>query len=215
MADIFILVFGTSNEWGAWDPEGGGWVQRLKSVTDKKSLSQKDRCWMTYNLGVSGDNSRDLLKRIGNDIRSRTKEKDDSDEIHIIINIGTNDSYIWNMENRFNVPPSEFKNNLEKILKVCRDHTKNIAFLGLHPTDARADPVPWRTEISYRKDSAMTYNNIVRDFCSENGVSFIDSFSIFDGREKELLEDGCHPNSKGHEMIFGLVLKFLEKNRLI
>ena len=37
----FILVFGTSTTYGAWDSEGG-WVQRLTKYLDNKQLEGKE-----------------------------------------------------------------------------------------------------------------------------------------------------------------------------
>jgi lysophospholipase L1-like esterase len=51
-----ICVFGDSITWGAYDPERGGWVNRLRNDLEKKEIE-------SYNLGISGDTTADLLKR--------------------------------------------------------------------------------------------------------------------------------------------------------
>ena len=54
------------------------------------------------------------------------------------------------------------------------------------------------------------FDNIIRDFASENNLSYIDIYSVFDGKEETLLIDGEHPNSDGHKLIFDKILGFLE-----
>lgn len=53
-----ICVFGDSITWGAWDIEKGGWVQRLRNFVESSSEEYIE----IYNLGVSGDNTEDLLE---------------------------------------------------------------------------------------------------------------------------------------------------------
>ena len=57
-----VLVYGDSTVQGFWDTEGG-WVQRLRSYLDKKFLNNPDCYYPLFNLGVSGDTSKDLLER--------------------------------------------------------------------------------------------------------------------------------------------------------
>ena len=83
-----ILVFGDSVAWGAWDKEGG-WVARLRKLVDERTLSTPEfhnvDFFMVYNLGVSGDTSKWLLKRFEPGVKQRLKEKD---KTIIIIAIG-------------------------------------------------------------------------------------------------------------------------------
>jgi len=53
-----ICVFGASIAWGAWDPDGGGWVTRLRRYFEINDYDIE-----VYNLGVSGNTTKDLLKR--------------------------------------------------------------------------------------------------------------------------------------------------------
>ena len=64
-----ILVFGDSITYGAWDKDGG-WVQRLR-----KFLDENYEDFFVCNLGVSGNNSDDLLKRFEFETEQRIKEE--------------------------------------------------------------------------------------------------------------------------------------------
>ena len=79
-----VLIFGDSITYGAWDREGG-WAKRLRSFLDEKQLSDSNIFYTTYNLGISGENTDDLLKRIDSEIKPRL---DESEETVIIFAIG-------------------------------------------------------------------------------------------------------------------------------
>ena len=84
-----LLIFGDSITWGAWDEEGG-WAQRIKSFADKKAATLNyDNYTSVYCLGVSGDNTFDLLKRFETEVRARI---DEEEKTLILIEIGINDS---------------------------------------------------------------------------------------------------------------------------
>lgn len=84
-----LLIFGSSITWGAWDKQGG-WVQRLKSVCDNKaSESNYDNYTAVYCLGVSGDNTEDLLARFDTEVKARI---DEEEKTLLLIEIGINDS---------------------------------------------------------------------------------------------------------------------------
>ena len=63
---------------------------------------------------------------------------------------------------------------------------------------------------SYKNKYIQEFNNILKKFCEDNNVYFIDIFKDFVKEDyKSLLEDGLHPNTKGHNKIFKAVRDFL------
>ena len=79
MAQIFI--FGASSTYGAWD-EKSGWADRLKQYFHQRVINSNDKDYfLVYNLGISGEDTRGLLRRINNDIKIRG----DKDEENIIL----------------------------------------------------------------------------------------------------------------------------------
>ena len=68
-----ICVFGDSIAWGAVDPENGGWVNCLRNYFESKSL-RVDQDTDVYNLGISGDNTNDLLARFDVEVRARNPD---------------------------------------------------------------------------------------------------------------------------------------------
>ena len=54
---------------------------------------------------------------------------------------------------------------------------------------------------------------LIKAFCKEKGLGFVDVFKPFYKKSHlELLSDGLHPNSKGHQKIYKLVARALRKN---
>lgn len=197
-----ICVFGYSITWGANDIKLGGWVNRLRLFIDKAS-NKKTRL---YNLGVSGDTSNDLLKRIKNELKSRNPKL-------VIFSIGNNDSAFLVNKNQQWVNLSKFKTNLKKLKIEAEKFTKNIVFTGLTLVDEeRTTPILWDNNIYYYNKNIIIYNNEIKKFCEINKLLFIDMVDVLNVHD---LEDGLHPNSKGHEKIFRNIKTLLVKRKLI
>ncbi|MDD5341513.1 MAG: GDSL-type esterase/lipase family protein [Patescibacteria group bacterium] len=206
-----ILIFGDSITYGAWDKEGG-WAQRLRKYVDEKIAADPNYYHLVYNLGISGNTSEDLLMRFENECKYRKKEEG-KEELVIIIAIGENDSQIKN--GKVKMEMKVFEKNLDKLLKLANKFSGKIFFVGLCPVDeSKSDPIAWAKDKSYKNDSITKYNDAVRKFCEKNNLGFIDVFSnLISKNYKELLDDGVHPNTNGHQQIFEIIKDYLiEKN---
>jgi len=165
---VQILIFGDSITYGAWDKEGG-WVRRLR-----KFLDENYEDYLIYNLGISGNNTDDLIERFEFETKQRLKE---NDETIIIFAIG----------------------------------------VGLTPVDeTKTTPIPWNTDKSYKNEYIQKYNETIKNICDENKIYFIEVFEkLKETNYQELLEDGLHPSSVGHQKIFEVVKDFLIENKII
>jgi len=210
-----ILIFGDSITYGAWDKEGG-WVQRLRKFLDEKNLIDSDSYYLVYNLGVSGNNSKDLLERFEFETKQRLKE---NEETIIIFAIGINDSqFIHSKKDNHRVPIGKFKDNIQKLIKLTQKFSSKIIFVGLTPVDeTKTTPIPWSTDKSYKNEYIQKYNETIKNICDENKIYFIEIFEkLKEMSYQELLEDGLHPNSEGHQKIFEIVREFLiNRNKII
>ena len=209
-----ILIFGDSITYGAWDKEGG-WVARLRKWIDEKNLSDSDFYCLVYNQGISGDTSKDILERFEFETNMRINEKDSG--LIFIFAIGGNDSAFVHSKKNASIPEKEFGGNLLRLIKEARQFSSKIIFVGLIPQDeSKVNPVPWNKSISYKNEYVKKYDEIIKQICKENNVLFIELFDKFSKMNyKKLLEDGCHPNSEGHKIMFEAVRNFLVKNKLI
>lgn len=216
---VQILVFGDSITLGAWDIEGG-WVDRLKKFSNKRTLSVSE-FWNTdfmevYNLGISsisGENSSSLLERFESEAKRRLGEY----ETIIIIAIGKNDSCFLEDKKSFLTPPDMFEKNINELIRLSQKYSSKIVFVGTAMVDeTKTSPIHWDKNMFYKNENLKHYNEIIKSVCKENEIHFIDVSEAFAKLNyKNLLADGLHPNSKGHELIFNIVKDFLLKEKII
>ncbi len=180
---------------------GGGWINRLRKYFD---LSDYDIS--VFNLGVSGDNTFDLLKRFKVEAEARNPEL-------TIFAIGINDSQYIHSKDNPSVLLSEFNKNLLELKNLSKQFTEKVIFVGLTKVDeSKVMPIPWSTTKYYDNKNIKIYDLAIKNFCKENSLPFIEMFDLL---KDEDLEDGLHPNSKGHEKMFQRVKDFLMENKII
>lgn len=192
--DKSICVFGASSTQGFYDTEKGGWVERLKSFLFEKTLKTGDY-YEVFNLGISGDTSRELLARFGNEIKFRRPSI-------IIISIGDNDSAL-------KVPLDEFERNIKDIVNKAKKLTDKVLILGCKKVNEKlTNPVAWDKDVAYTNETIKEYDDRLEELSKKIGVSYLKMFELLDYND---LEDGVHPNSAGHEKIFEYAKKFMIK----
>lgn len=209
-----ILIFGDSIAYGAWDREGG-WVQRLRKFLDEKTLApNSDYCCFVYNLGVPGDTTGELLKRIEQETKQR---QDPTEETIFIFAIGINDSQLIRKKNKLRYSPGKFKKNLENIVAKARQFSSKIVFIGLNPVDeSKVNPMPWAMDKAYQNKHIEKFDGIIKSVCAENNLLFVDILPELKKIDyTKLLEDGAHPNTKGHQKIFNLIKTFLVDEKIV
>lgn len=196
-----ICIFGDSITFGAFDAEGGGWANRLKNHFWKEEKDVE-----TYNLGVSGDNTNDLLERF-------YSENEQREPGLIIVAIGINDSqYIGSGDNP-RVSSEKFRANLLEIISQAHQFTKDVIFVGLTEVDeSKTAPIPWKEDTYYDNKNIEKYNSIIKEMCEEKGILFADMSDLLGNSE---LYDGLHPDSKGHEKMFERIKNFIVEKKLV
>jgi len=201
-----VLVFGDSITQGFWDIDGG-WVSRIRKHYDQQMIDGTDNDPPTiFNLGVSGDSSDDVLARFERETKSRAKE-----ELAFVIAVGVNDSRTKAGVNYSDI--NRYKQNLNQILKVAKQYSDKILFVGLTPcVEERSNPVSWG-DTGYTNNLIKEFDDTLRGFCKENRVPFVEVLEPFANAEtdKDLLPDGLHPNDEGHQLITELVLPKVEE----
>lgn len=209
-----LLIFGDSIAWGAWD-EKGGWAQRIKSYADQKAIANNfDNDTTVYCVGVDGDNTQDLLARFDTEVAART---DKENRLLILIGIGINDSQYVLESHSHRVSKQEYENNLVELIKKAKHHQANLIFIGLTPVnDSRVDPTPWTPGKSYRLEFVKQYDQILKTVSENYNIPYVEIMSSFLQKDyKELLIDGLHPNTQGHELMFEQIKNFLISKNLI
>ncbi len=196
---VNICIFGDSITWGSWDPEGGGWVTRLRKslelLYEKEDNINKEL--KICNLGISGDNTEDLLKRFKVECEAREPEK-------IIIAIGINDSQYVKSKKHTRVSLEDFRENIKKLIDLSKNFTHDIAFIGLTKVDeSKTIPIPWNKDKEYKNSNIIEYDLVIKSLCKENNLKYV---YLYDLLKNDDLYDGLHPNSEGHKKIFKKIM---------
>jgi len=207
-----ILVFGASTTQGLWDLNGG-WPQRLRAYIDELYLKGRLPKIYTFNLGISGDSSQEVLERF----ESETKRRLRHPKTLFIFSFGSNDSQYISGNKQTRRSPKDFKKNITKLIRLAKKYSNLIIFVGLSPVDeSKTNPIPWEPTLSYKNDLIKKYSDIMKELCRKENISFVE---IFDEWKKmdylKLLHDGLHPNSEGHKKIFEKLRDFLIVKHII
>ncbi|MGC9310632.1 MAG: GDSL-type esterase/lipase family protein [Candidatus Aenigmatarchaeota archaeon] len=209
-----IFIFGDSLPYGKWDSEIGGWANRLRVWLDEKVLSGKGY-FETFNFGVPGDSSAGLLARFESDLLPRWKESEDA---IIIFQIGINDTQFVSKEGALRTTKADFGSNISNLIGIAQKYTKKVIFIGITPVNEEQTlTVPWYHDDYYKNATICEYSGIIEQVCNKKGAKFIDLFEKFHDEKAyfENLEDGLHPNDKGHAWIFRVVRDFLVGKNLL
>jgi lysophospholipase L1-like esterase len=198
-----INIFGSSIAWGACDNEKGGWVNRLRNYL----ADREENYCEVYNLGVSGDNSENLLKRFSIENEARTPNI-------IMIGIGLNDSQYIHSKNNPRVSLEKFESNLLELIKQAKKFTEEIIFVGLTKVDEKKlMPTPWDNTKYYDEENVALYDAKIKEICEKNNLPFIPMLDLLS--DEDLSADGLHPNSQGHKKMFLRVKDFLITSKII
>lgn len=158
------------------------------------------------NLGISGDGSAELLKRINSEAAARQNEKG----LSIVISIGSNSAAVLNGSQ---VSTSEkFVSEYEEIIELSRNYTNKILLVGLPAVDERkTTPIAW-ADMHFKNDMIAEFENAVKVLADREELPFVEIHSAM-MRSGEYLQshDGLHPNDAGHQLIFELVRPALDK----
>jgi lysophospholipase L1-like esterase len=203
-----ILVFGDCIAQGMWDP-AGGWVNRLWQEYSQAEINSsfKDDQPVIFNLGVNGDMTQNVVKRIALETAAR---KWLTDKLVIIIAVGINDTMVFkNVESN---STELYKGELQQLIAAARQYTEKILFVGLTAVDekrtASADQQYVYTNVRIKE-----FERTLRSFCEENELPIVKIFETFEEKQAEenLLADGLHPNAVGHELMATLIKPELAK----
>ena len=201
-----LYVFGDSIAQGAWDPMGG-WVQRIRSILDEEYFQNPDKYCLTFNMGVSGNATADILKRFAPEMEARFNQEE---KTILLFAVGINDSLLDYEKGINQVEQDDFESHLNELLKQAKKYSAHIGFVGLNPVDeAEVMPLPWSKTEAYTNEAVQSFDTSLKAFCEKNDVPFIDVMSdwLEGGEYRNWLFDGIHPNAVGHQRIARVVLE--------
>ena len=201
-----VMFFGDSITYGMWDSHGG-WVARLRADIDSLVIKSKYLKWQeVFNLGVSGDFTKDVLKRIKTELPDRLRINKDC---LVIIGVGINDTKYG--EGSSESTPELYRKQLNQICQHVRKYTKQIMFLGLTTVDEEVfGQERWiKDKGAFSNQRIKEFDEVLLEVCNQQQAAYVPLYYDFISRGKKLLADGIHPNDRGHELIYKTVKPFV------
>jgi lysophospholipase L1-like esterase len=192
------FLFGDSIGFGTGDFEKGGWATQLRLLIDR---NQKKDHTLT-NLSVAGDTTRELLIRLEQETKVRIRPGETKDNYTLLLAIGTNDARIDKINESRNILQEEYESNIRKLISIAENYFAHITLIGLPPVDEKRT-TPFKEQNFYTNDNLGAYENILKNVAGDSGCQFVPLFEMWKNKDTaELMYDGLHPNTQGHELIY-------------
>ena len=194
-----IVALGDSLVYGFGDPEGGGWVERLRRTW----MLPESAGHVLYNLGVRGDRTAQVAKRLEAEFRNRGELRNRVPDI-IILSVGVNDSARVGRPDGKNYTnfvyfEEQLTSLLQQAQKLCP-----VLFVGMVPVNETK--MPFLDCLYYNHDDQHLYKEATRLACRKQGIPYLDIFDKWMEqpeiwRINRLSSDGLHPNTLGYQTL--------------
>ncbi len=194
-----VVVLGDSLVYGFGDPEGGGWVERLR----RQWMSPDTVGPILYNLGVRGNRVIQVRDRLEQEFRHRGELRNRLPDASIF-SVGLNDSArIQSFQGRNYTEFNEFETALHSMLDQAQ-RLCNVLFVGMVPVDE--SKMPFQGCLYYTLADQFRYKEATRLACLDRNIPYLDLFEIWLNRgeywwKPRLCCDGLHPNVIGYEAL--------------
>ncbi len=190
-----VLVFGDSITYGAWDTEAG-WVERIKKSAHEQTIQSEGKNKVqVINLGIGGDSSTKILKRMPAEIEARYSA---SWPFVFVITFGANDER--SIDGKIETPKEQFEANISEIIAIAKKHSDKILFLGIPPIGKTV--VEFKGQ-EYSDERVKEYEQSLQAIVEDAGLPFISIRPAFEqaGLDGLYAYDHIHPNDNGHQLI--------------
>ncbi|MBL8638743.1 MAG: alpha/beta fold hydrolase [Alphaproteobacteria bacterium] len=193
-----IIALGDSITNGCFDDRAIGWFGRLSEKLVKHYPTRVG----FNNLAMDGDRTIDVYHRLCAEALTRKPDI-------LFIACGVNDLTRWQSPSA----PMDFSRTLRKemwmnLLKTATDNIKQVYVLSILPVDEKVFPQPGEYDepLYIKNEDIIAYNEEIKRWCADFDVVFLDTHSLFMQENlEEVLLDGVHPLTKGHEIIADFV----------
>ncbi len=201
-----IYCFGDSITRGEYDAVSGGWANKLVTYFFSKGLENGiHNTHEVYALGISGETSVEALSRIESEFLVRI---DKDMQPVLIFAYGANESAFYVSESRFAISKDAFKDSLKNFVAIANKYNAKTILVNITPVIEEKNKEPNHRGKVRSNKYVEEYNEIVKQVADEESVELANVYSLFNeaGLDSLFIDDGLHPNSLGHEIIFDAVL---------
>jgi lysophospholipase L1-like esterase len=199
-----VLVLGDSLVYGFGDPEGGGWVERLRRLT----LEPGQAGAVFYNLGVRGDGVGQVQQRLDQEFRYRGELRNRLPDL-LVLSVGINDSArVGNPLGRHRTDFDQFQDQINELLNQAR-RLCPVLFVGMTPVNEPA--MPFSEVLYYAHTDQWRYREATRLACTSHNIPYLDVLNLWLGRGEPwwlplISADGLHPNVAGYRALLHDIL---------
>jgi len=194
-----IVAIGDSLVYGYGDPEGGGWVERLR----RQWLQPESPGHAIYNLGVRGDTVHRVSRRLLQEFQTRGEFRNRVPDL-MFLSVGTNDSARVGKPSGRNLTDFEtfqiqIGDLLDEAASLCP-----VAFIGMTPVlEAR---MPFAEILYYTHADQYHYKEATKAACLQRGIPYLDIYDLWLSRgdmwwRSRISADGLHPNVLGYRSL--------------
>lgn len=199
-APLRIVAIGDSLIYGFGDPEGGGWVERLR----RHWMAPDTAGHILYNLGVRGDGVKQVSQRLVQEFRYRGELRHRVPDA-LILSVGLNDSArVGKPAGRNLTPLDQFEELLNALLEQAQELCP-VLFVGIPPVDEQK--MPFAEVLYYSHADQQRYTQTTKQACLVRGIPYLDIYEqwMANGEtwwRSRLSNDGLHPNVLGYQSLF-------------
>ena len=189
---------------GLWDGVGNGYVRSIDTLLN---VYYPEYFYRIVNMGVSGDNSRNLLSRWQTDVMDLNPD-------YIVCCIGFND--VWRFFDepgcKTGVSIEEYRNNLEKMAEASIGKVRKLIFMTPYYMEAnKSDEM---------RVKMTEYASVMKQVAEKYKTDCIDLQKEFDGYLKYrypayITWDRIHPGWIGSQIIASAFLRYAGFDRKI
>ncbi|MEL6381466.1 MAG: GDSL-type esterase/lipase family protein [Cyanobacteria bacterium J06626_18] len=194
-----IVAVGDSLIYGYGDPEGGGWVERLR----RQWLQPESPGHAIYNLGVRGDGVQRVSQRLVQEFWTRGEFRNRVPDL-LILSVGANDSArLGKPTGRSFTAIEVFEAHmaalLDEALTLCP-----VLFVGMTPV--LAERMPFAEVLYYGHADQFQYKEATLRACQQRRIPYLDTFELWLQRgepwwRSRISTDGLHPNVLGYRAL--------------
>lgn len=202
-----IYAFGDSITYGAWDMGTSGWASRLRTYLDSR---QPEPTYYFYPLGIHGETTDGLIKRFDSEFEARRRTDDSS--YTFIFAYGANDATWLTDQERFKAPIEAFEQNLRTVIEKARAVEARIFLIEITPVNEEFSANIVARNKSCLNEYVDRYNERLRRVAESGDITLIEVNQKFHGAglNETLVNDGLHPSSQGHDILYEQVRGALE-----
>jgi lysophospholipase L1-like esterase len=194
-----IVAIGDSLIYGYGDPDGGGWVERLR----RRWLQPETPGHALYNLGVRGDCVQRVSQRLEHEFSNRGELRNRLPDA-VMLSVGVNDSArVGKPQGRHYTDPDRFADHMAALLDQAQS-LGPVVFIGMVPV--MPERMPFAEVLFYSHADQRQYRDITQQACQQRQIPYLDVLDLWLGRgdawwRSRLSGDGLHPNVAGYRSL--------------